>query len=95
MGGKPKSGADCSGSTWTIYKDSGMEFPYSPTATFERNPKFKPVQGDPQVGDIVLFPGHMVIFDPKAATGINAWTARHTGGKPYGAGSSSWFGTPK
>jgi cell wall-associated NlpC family hydrolase len=81
-GGATKKGADCSGTTWSIYKEAG--FPYSikyrPSSQFSRNPQFKPApNNEPQEGDVGWWNGHVVIY---AGNG-GIWTATHTGGKPY------------
>ena len=44
----------------------------------------------PQVGDVGLYEGHMLIYDPHAKPGMDSWSARHTGGKAYGPVKSSW-----
>ncbi len=92
LGGKTKDGADCSGSTWSIYQNAGFGYKYSSTATFSGNPKFKPVPDNiPQVGDVGLYPGHVLIFDPNAGKGKNVWTAYQPGGKPYGASNTKYW----
>ena len=97
-GGKSKKGADCSGSVWGIYKDAGFPYGYSPSSLFSKNSRFKSVN-DPQAGDIGLFPGHMVIYDPNAAkkcscgagSDSDVWSASRPGGNPFGPGNSDWY----
>jgi RHS repeat-associated protein len=92
------TGADCSGSTWAIYHDAGYDYSYlkyGTTAMFSSNPLFKKSPNNsPQVGDVGLYSGHMVIYDPNAGKNRNVWSAHHTNGPPYGPGRSSWYGTP-
>jgi RHS repeat-associated protein len=85
FGGKSKGGADCSGSTWAIYREAGFPYKYLPSASFPNSPSFRPSPDNvPQVGDIGRWNGHMVIYDPNAPNGNNVWTAHRTGGPPYG-----------
>jgi RHS repeat-associated protein len=85
FGGKGKSGADCSGSTWAIYKEAGLPYKYLPSASFPNSPNFRPSPDNvPQVGDVGRWNGHLAIYDPNAPDGNNVWTAHRTGGPPYG-----------
>jgi RHS repeat-associated protein len=75
-GSDRKKGADCSGSTWSIYKEAGFSYSSNKvdTKTFVKtmtttNPtpgKFFPVE-KPQPGDIMFWPTHMAIYDSNAA----------------------------
>jgi len=86
FGGKSKSGADCSGSTWAIYKEAGFPYKYLPSASFPNSSNFQPsLDNIPQVGDVGRWNGHMAIYDPNAPDGNNVWTAHRTSGPPYGA----------
>jgi cell wall-associated NlpC family hydrolase len=86
FGGKSRDGADCSGSTWAIYKEAGFLYKYLPSASFPNSPNFRPSPDNvPQVGDIGRWNGHMAIYDPNAPDGKNVWTAHRTGGPPYGS----------
>lgn len=102
LGGASLSGADCSGATWAIYRDAGFSFKRSPTATFikdnVRNGQFVAVSR-PQPGDVVLWPGHIAIYDGSAElscdcrlkSGSDMWTAFRTGGPVYGAANvATW-----
>jgi RHS repeat-associated protein len=102
FGGKSREGADCSGSTWAIYKEAGFPYKYLPSASFPNSPSFRPSPDNiPQVGDVGRWNGHMVIYDPNAPNGNNVWTAHRTGGPPYGPyqferynkiyGSVTWY----
>ena len=98
---------DCSGTTNKIYKEAGFPYPYQTTAAFvqfanktnifrEINPDKTPMQ----IGDVLLWPGHMAIYapfpdgDPRRNTGVkkggveknnNMYTAFNAKkGTPYG-----------
>jgi hypothetical protein len=95
-GGRSRKGADCSGSVYGIYKEAKLPFEYSPSSTFAQNPSFLPVDS-PQLGDVGLYDGHVVIYDPNAGltrTGLNAdvWSATHPHGETFGPGVSTWYG---
>jgi len=68
-GGATKSGADCSGSVSSIYKQSGINFGRLTSGQFAHNPNFTRVQGTPDLGDIGVYPGHVVIYGGDA-TGV-------------------------
>jgi RHS repeat-associated protein len=94
-GGKTKNGADCSGSVYGIYNEAGLPYPYVPSNGFATSPYFTRESGGPQPGDVGVYPGHVVIYDPNAGPGRNVWSASHTGGPVFGAGNTSWYsGTP-
>lgn len=103
-GGGPKSSrekADCSGSTWQIYKEAGFDYDYSSSSTFPKNPSFKKVTDNiPQQGDVGWWNGHMLIYDANAANipgapkDANALSARN-GTKPFSAVPISWWTKPK
>ncbi|TDR39706.1 RHS repeat-associated protein [Tahibacter aquaticus] len=103
-GGGPKSSrdkADCSGSTWQIYKEAGFDYDYASSSSFPNNPRFKKVtDGIPQQGDVGWWDGHMLIYDANAATiegapkDANALSARN-GSKPFSAVPISWWTKPK
>ncbi len=82
FGGTTKDGADCSGTTLSIYKQAGFPYEgkYRQTSQLSHNPHFKPSPNNtPQAGDIGWWSGHVVIY-----SGNNQiWTATHTGGPPY------------
>jgi RHS repeat-associated protein len=108
-GATKNEGADCSGSTWAIYKKAGFPFKRSSTASFEnlnvKTGRFVKVD-KPQIGDIVLFKKHMAVYDSNAGTtcgcskrnNLDLWTTHGTNDDPgrYGAGAQRDFpGTPK
>jgi RHS repeat-associated protein len=107
-GGTTKAGADCTGSTCSIYGAAG--FPYSNVAVggrfsvgFPKVPEFRAVSGGWQVGDVIHFTHHVAIYDPNAGASStwassspsdNLWTTRDSLGV-YGTGKPKYFtGTP-
>lgn len=64
-------GGDCSGTTNKIYTEAGFPYPYQSTMRFadyvgktHRFREIVPAVQAMQVGDIILWPGHMAIFAP-------------------------------
>lgn len=62
---------DCSGTTYKIYGEAGFPYPYQPTFAFAgyaaKSHQFREidVKSTPmQVGDVLLWPGHMAIYAP-------------------------------
>lgn len=92
-GGKTRAGADCSGAVCAIYNEAGYPYPYSSTSTFGKNPYFIPVT-TPQAGDVCVFPGHMVIYDPNVGNNMNCDSASRPGGRPFGPANTSWYPGP-
>lgn len=107
-GGTTKAGADCTGSTCSIYGAAG--FPYSNVAVggrfsvgFPKVPEFRAVLGAWQVGDVIHFAHHVAIYDPNAGVNStwassnpsdNLWTTRDRL-ETYGTGKPKYFtGTP-
>ena len=104
---KDKGGADCSGSTWQIYKTSGFLYSNGPLGSNIINEnstkgKLQIVSDSPQIGDIAKFSNHVAIYDPTIETQSyakkrkvknNLWTARGVG-RDYSAGPIEWFGRP-
>ena len=81
-GGTTKKGADCSGTTWAIYKEAGYpyESKYRPSSQFPLNPRFRPAPDNvPQEGDVGWWIGHVVIY---AGNG-DIWTAHRSMGPAY------------
>lgn len=81
-GGTTKNGADCSGSTWAIYRDAGFPYEnkYKPSSQFGQNPRFKLIStSSPQEGDVAWWSGHVAIY---AGDGT-IWTAHRSGGHAY------------
>jgi len=52
------------------------------------------VTGNPEVGDVGWYPGHVAIYGGVTGPGgDDVWSAFHTGGPVYGPANSKWFGT--
>jgi len=96
FGGKGKDGADCSGAVWAIYQQAGLQYPYLSSREIPNSKYFARIPDDasPVLGDLGVYPGHVVIYDPNAGPGKNVWSAFHTGGPVFGAAASTWFGKP-
>jgi hypothetical protein len=105
---------DCSGTTNKIYVEAGFPYPYKQTANFaayvETSGRFRQVPAERasmQVGDVLLWPGHMAIYAPfpeghaKRSTGVfhqgkavpnDFYTAfNERTGQPYGPYNISTF----
>jgi cell wall-associated NlpC family hydrolase len=81
-GGTTKTGADCSGTTWAIYREAGYtyESKYRPSSQFPLNPRFrKAPDNTPQEGDVGWWIGHVAIY----AGNSEIWTAHRTAGPAY------------
>ena len=68
--GTPYSVLDCSNFVWEAYKNAGLEYKYYNTVNFNKlsgpEGKFELVPGNiPVAGDVILFTGHMGIWDPE------------------------------
>lgn len=101
LGGCSRIGADCSGSIIAIYAMAGIKLPGRFTSSdFKHSPLFQRVTGNPEVGDVGWYPGHVVLFGGALVGGTcggvpcNVWSATHTGGNPFEPANSAWFGTP-
>lgn len=101
LGGCSRLGADCSGSIIAIYAMAGIKLPGRFTSSdFKNSPLFQRVTGNPEVGDVGWYPGHVVLFGGALVGGTcggvpcNVWSATHTGGNPFEPANSAWFGTP-
>lgn len=94
-GGESKDGADCSGSIFGIYQQAGINIGRMSSRQFENSKLFKLAEGERQIGDIAIFPGHISIY--AGATGVSGrdiFSAFRTGGPVFGPANSSWFGSP-
>lgn len=81
-GGATTNGADCSGSTWAIYRNAGFPYDvkYRSSSQFAHNPNFKMIPNTvPQAGDVAWWSGHVAIW---AGDG-DIWTAHNSGGHAY------------
>jgi hypothetical protein len=93
-GGSSKSGADCSGSISSIFAQAGIDIGRMASSQFANSPLFEPAELPLQFGDVGVYPGHVVLYGGSFGGGQDVFSARHTGGKPFGPASSAWFGTP-
>lgn len=93
-GGTTKEGADCSGSVSSIYKQTGVDIGRLNSKVFAKSPLFSPVKDAPQVGDVGVYSGHVVIYAGDIAPQRDVWSASRTGGPAYGTANSSWYGKP-
>jgi RHS repeat-associated protein len=94
LGGDTKNGADCSGAVSSIYRQAGINIGRMTSGAFKNSPLFSPANGDPQIGDIGVYPGHVDIYGGNTGPGEDVWSAHHTGGPVFGPANSSWFGSP-
>ncbi len=92
------------------FKSAGLDYPYTPTAMFATacagsDGPFKLVGGTPQAGDVLLFTGHMGLWDPEGCTvlGTNSeckrlqgkaplLSSRSTGNRGPDFGVPAWWG---
>jgi hypothetical protein len=89
--------ADCSGSAYAIYNSAGFAYPYTQTSDFSNMANtegfpFRALQDDEnlQPGDILLYQGHISIYDGNDGL----WSAHRTG-YPFGNFSpTNYFGEP-
>ena len=95
-GGTTQKGADCSGSISAIYGEAGLPIGHMTSGAFPKSSMFVAVTGQPEVGDVGWYPGHVVLFaGDQAGPGHDVWSASHTGGPVFGPASSKWYGTPR
>ncbi|MCJ8270137.1 MAG: C40 family peptidase, partial [Psychrosphaera sp.] len=88
-GGSTKAGVDCSHYVHNIFNEVGLNYSFSSTGTFANNSAFYQV-AIPKTGDVVLFDGHIGIYN--ATPPINGWvilSATTTKGVRYGP--VTWF----
>ena len=90
-GGTTKTGADCSGSTSSIYKQAGIDIGRITSSSIEHDQHFSPIIGDPDVGDIGHYPGHVVIFggSKTGVEGRDVWSTLNS--SVYGPAKKTWF----
>jgi RHS repeat-associated protein len=88
-----KKGADCSGAVSGIYNQAGINIGRLSSQGFKKSP-FKPVTGAPQIGDVGVYPGHVVLYGSNTGPNMDVWSASHTGGPVFGPANSSWYGRP-
>ncbi|NOT26819.1 MAG: hypothetical protein HOP16_12035 [Acidobacteria bacterium] len=92
------------------YESAELKYAYMSTEVLRlevtNGSVFKRVEGDPKPGDLVLYPGHVGIYDPDGCADIataeckkldsDARILSARSGKNLGVeyGRSAWFGTP-
>lgn len=86
-----KSGADCSGAVWGIYKEGGLDYPYEPTSGFDESMYFRKLENGERglPGDVVVVrgsrngqpSGHAGIYDPNLQPPYNILSAEKKGFK--------------
>jgi len=99
-------GADCSGSTWQIYKNAENSYSDNVIQSSAFNDKSTNCKMQrvptPQTGDLVKFSSHLAIYDPTIGTASDLkgkkvrnvlWTTHGTSGNPgkYGVGPIEYF----
>ncbi|WP_456969707.1 NlpC/P60 family protein [Luteibacter sp. HA06] len=86
FGGTTKHGADCSGSISSIFDQEGVPIGRMTSGQFANSPNFSPATGPHQVGDVGVYPGHVVLYggDETGVPKDDVWSASHTGGPNYG-----------
>lgn len=96
-GGTSKSGADCSESVSSIFKQAKIDIGRLTSGQFAHDRHFSRVTGDPALGDVGVYPGYVVIYGGEATgiAGRKVWSASRTGGPAFRASDEKWFGTPK
>jgi uncharacterized Zn-binding protein involved in type VI secretion len=89
-GGSNKQGADCSGSISAIYKQSGIDIKRLTSNQFTQPPFYPVPHGSPlEVGDVGVYPGHVVLYGGDTGPGNDIWSAFHTGGPVFGTANSN------
>ena len=90
-GGDSRDGIDCSHFVHRAYQEAGFDYDYLSTSYLSKSQNFVPV-GVPQAGDLILFQGHVGIYNPKPPkAGKTVLSAGNTGvhyGKP------GWYTKP-
>lgn len=94
FGHSTKKGADCSGAVSGIYNQAGINIGRLTSQSFQNSPLFSPATGDLQIGDVGVYPGHVVIYGGDTGPNSDVWSASHTGGPVFGPANSSWYGEP-
>jgi len=86
--------ADCSGSVCSIYGQAGNAYSYTTSRSFaaaaaREGFPFRPLisSDTPQLGDVVLYPGHLSIY-----TGNQTVLSAHRTGLPFAQFPTSYFG---
>jgi RHS repeat-associated protein len=72
--GMTRAGIDCSRLVWRVYNDLNYTYNYAYTGVFATRTEFKKVT-TPQEGDVVLFSGHMGIYNNGALSRFK-WVGR-------------------
>ena len=90
-GGDSREGIDCSHFVHRAYVEAGFDYDYLSTSALPQSPNFDPV-GIPQAGDLILFQGHVGIYNPKAPD--PGKTVLNAGTKGVHYGRPSWYTGP-
>lgn len=109
--GKSYSELDCSHMVHSAYKAAGLIFPYKMTSAYSEliGSYFTEIDAEQRKpGDLVLYAGHVGIYDPDGCTVVNTVQCQRLEGKDMRIlsarsgnnlgtdyGRSSWFGTIK
>ena len=100
---------DCSHMVQSAYEEAGLKFPYTETKSFQSIliGKYFDKTTTPKPGDLILYPGHVGIYDPDGCSDVQSTECKRMGeksdsmrilsarsGKNMGVeyGQSSWFG---
>jgi hypothetical protein len=92
-GGTTIQGAACSGAVYGIYRQAGININHMWSGDFPSSPLFSRVTGEPEVGDVGWYQGHVVIYGGTTGPNSDVWSASRQGGPAFGPASSSWYGT--
>lgn len=90
-GGNSVYGIDCSHFVWQVYNGIGLRYSYTPTSSFAGLSEFCEVMA-PERGDVVLFSGHMGIYDPYTPTAGHTLYGAYSAGVGY-SNPSWWSGS--
>jgi RHS repeat-associated protein len=88
-GGSSRKGIDCSNLVCIVYREAGLNYPYTPSAKFGSAECFEKIKTTPQEGDVILFYGHMGIFTEGKVISAQSGEGKVT------LGEIKWFGPVK
>jgi len=107
--GIPYADLDCSHFVHRAYEEAQCKYPYQSTKSFaEKTKEYFVEEALPAAGDVVLYSGHMGIYDPQGCQVLKSdqvcrqlnddapiLSARSGGNMGVAYGRSSWFETGK